>query len=515
MQGVNVPVILVGNKSDQRSLLPPDSTVQNSEVLQLMSEHREIETCIDCSAKDMVNIAELFYFAQKAVLHPARLLYDSVSRTMKPECVQALKRVFWLSDLDGDGVLSPVELNNFQVKCFDISLNEKELGDIVSAVSEALPEGVSNGCLNLNGFLQLHKLFIQQGRAETTWSVLRKYGYGHDLSLSEDIIYPEIEVDPSRCVELSADGFEFITELFRRFDRDKDASLDDIELKNLFSVLPYSSPWSEYNFPNCTLTNASGNVTLQGWLAMWSMVTLLDYNLTLEYFGYLGFPGSPSSALRLTKRRSATPKFKRKLIDKNTLSNEDLSNKKSSKYFKKDSNEKLSRLNSRLISNNFGSSLNDNVTKLKSKNSSIKKLISKHNDSKTPYTSKSAKSTSLVYVIGSPGCGKIKEFGLYTNMALGNNRALDSCDLLCMVYDSSDPHSFQYLIDLRNHYNLDNIPTLFIATKSDLDPVEQHSETPPDIYCRDLKLKSPLFISVKNGQTAGIFEKMADLSYNQ
>ncbi|OMJ18931.1 Mitochondrial Rho GTPase 1 [Smittium culicis] len=565
MQGINVPVILVGNKSDQRSILPPESTVQSSEVLQLMSENREIETCLECSAKDMFNITELFYFAQKAVLHPSRLLYDTSTHTMKPKCIQALNRVFWLCDLDGDDVLNSNELNNFQVtfyyifytklatiKCFNISLNERELNDIVTAVRDSLPEGITNGGINLNGFLQLHKLFIQQGRAETTWSVLRKYGYGQDLTLSEDILYPDVEVDSNCCVELSADGFEFITELFRRFDRDKDASLNETELKKLFCVLPVSSPWSEYNFPHCTVTNASGNVTLQGWLAMWSMVTLLDYKLTLEYFGYLGFPGETPSALKSTKRRSVTPRINRKGSNRNSRSLEDLTNKNTSRYFNKDGNNITNGINNHSAAGVFNLPYDEKTSRLKLGNSaSNKKLNSKNNTTKILHNSKSTKTTSLIYVVGSPGSGKssllnyfvkkpfdnnysptenvniyvnsveikggqqylvIKDFGFYTNLALGNSRAIDCCDLLCMVYDSSDPDSFQYLMDLRNYYNLDNVPTIFIATKSDLDSVVQHSEDPPDIYCRNLKLKPPVFISVRDGQTASIFEKMADSS---
>ena len=36
------------------------------------------------------------------------------------------------------------------------------------------------------GFLFLHKLFMERGRHETTWTVLRKFGYGDDLDLRED-----------------------------------------------------------------------------------------------------------------------------------------------------------------------------------------------------------------------------------------------------------------------------------------------------------------------------------------
>lgn len=38
---------------------------------------QEVETCVECSAKLPLNVSEVFYFAQRAVLHPTAPLYDS------------------------------------------------------------------------------------------------------------------------------------------------------------------------------------------------------------------------------------------------------------------------------------------------------------------------------------------------------------------------------------------------------------------------------------------------------
>lgn len=51
---------------------------------------------------------------------------------------------------------------------------------------------------HMSGFAFLHSLFIQRGRLETTWTVLRKFGYGDDLSLREDFLLP-----PYVCVRAS------------------------------------------------------------------------------------------------------------------------------------------------------------------------------------------------------------------------------------------------------------------------------------------------------------------------
>lgn len=47
--------------------------------LSRLDEHcnQEVETCVECSAKIPLNVSEVFYFAQKAVLHPTAPLYDS------------------------------------------------------------------------------------------------------------------------------------------------------------------------------------------------------------------------------------------------------------------------------------------------------------------------------------------------------------------------------------------------------------------------------------------------------
>lgn len=58
-------------------------------------------------------------------------------------------------------------------------------------VREHAAGGVRDGGLTEEGFLYLHTVFIQRGRQETTWAVLRKFGYGEDLKLREDFLYPK------------------------------------------------------------------------------------------------------------------------------------------------------------------------------------------------------------------------------------------------------------------------------------------------------------------------------------
>ena len=71
---------------------------------------------------------------------------------------------------------------------------------------------------------------------------------------------------------------------------------------------------------------------------------------------------------------------------------------------------------------------------------------------------------------------------------LQNKNKMEGCDLLCFVYDSSDPNSFAYIANLCVCYIYQPLlinqlkcqfsghtPILFISTKSDMDLVPQVS----------------------------------------
>jgi Ras family protein T1 len=93
------------------------------------------------------------------------------------------------------------------------------LDGVKDVVREHDPAGVNENGLTEVGFSYLNSLFIQKGRLETTWTVLRKFGYGDDLSLREDFLLPSFEIPPECSVELSPHGYNFLTELFQAFDK--------------------------------------------------------------------------------------------------------------------------------------------------------------------------------------------------------------------------------------------------------------------------------------------------------
>lgn len=85
-----------------------------------------------------------------------------------------------------------------QRKCFDAPLQLQELEGIKDMVLGYGPDGVRGDGLTEAGFLLLHTVFIQRGRLETTWTVLRKHGYAEDLRLTEAFLYPKYGRQRSR-----------------------------------------------------------------------------------------------------------------------------------------------------------------------------------------------------------------------------------------------------------------------------------------------------------------------------
>uniref|UniRef100_A0A673CZQ0 Mitochondrial Rho GTPase 1-A-like n=1 Tax=Sphaeramia orbicularis TaxID=375764 RepID=A0A673CZQ0_9TELE len=424
-----VPLILVGNKSD----LVEHSSMET--ILPIMNEYSEIETCVECSAKNLKNISELFYYAQKAVLHPTGPLYCPEKKDMKSLCIKALTRIFKVSDLDNDGILNDNELNFFQRTCFNSPLEPQALEDVKSVVKKNLSDGVCDNGLTLKGFLFLHTLFIQRGRHETTWTVLRRFGYDDDLELNQDYLFPPLKI-PSDCTtELNHNAYLFLQSVFDKHDKDRDCALSPEEVKDLFDVFPYM-PWGP-DVNNTVCTNDQGWITYQGYLSQWTLTTYLDVQRCLEYLGYLGY----SIIAEQESQASGITVTRDKKID----------------LQKKQTQRSVFRCNV------FGD-------------------IS------------SGKSGFLQAFLGRnlmPLLSSLQLHEVFPDFDYLSDADL-ACDIVCLVYDVSNPYSFEYCAKVFKQYFMDSkIPCMMIAAKSDLPEIKQMYGCTPLEFCRRHKMPPP------------------------
>lgn len=464
--GVNLPIVVAANKCDTTDM---DKSEDIEEFPPLLNEFKEIEACVRCSAKTNTNVVEAFYLCQRAITHPLSPLFDSKEGNLKPAAVSALKRVFFLSDKDLDGYLNFEEFSALHVKAFDKKPQQKDFDDILKTLDKIIinPENKIKG-ISEDGFIILNKLYAQRDRHETIWGILRSFNYTNSLSLNDKFVFPKVDINPDSSAELSPTGYRFMVDLFVKFDKDNDGGLSEDELNRLFYPTPgIPKLWLECQFPSSIVCNESGYVTLQGWLAQWNLTTFLDYKTTLEYLAYLGFDeGNSIKALRITKprkRRTRQKKMYRQAVyDRNVF-------------------------------NCFI------VGAPHSGKSSLLELFLKGNysDSYSP-TIQPRICAKDIELRGGKQCYLIlEELGELESAILENKSRLDQCDVICYTYDSSDPDSFQYLIDLRKKYadKLDEIPCVFAALKADLDKQQQRADMQPENYTRDVFLNSPLHIS--------------------
>jgi Ras family protein T1 len=481
--GVNVPVVLCANKSD---LLANNSTPQviEEEMLPVMSEFREIDSCIRASAKEHDNVVETFWLCQKAVTHPIAPLYDHKEGELKPACVAALKRVFYLCDKDQDGYLNDHELHYFQAKCFDKPLTPEDLENIKLAVSKAVPGSDTEKGIDMTGFIQLNKTYAEKGRHETIWFILRKFHYTDSLSLEDSFIHPKFEVPEYASAELSPEGYRFFVDLFLLFDKDNDGGLNDQELSALFAPTAGLPPsWAESSFPSSTVRNEAGHITLQGWLAQWSMTTFQEPKTTIEYLAYLGFEPSGAkdpltTALKITKPRKRRNRPGR--VERNVVLC--------------------------YIIGAAGAG----------KSSLLDAFLNRPFDGLYHPTIKPRRAVNSVELHGGKQCYLIlEELGELEPAILENRAKLDACDLICYSYDSSDPDSFSHIVDLRKRFpQLDELPAIYTALKADKDKTTQRSELQPDQYTSSLMMSTPLHVSVTWNSISELFVGLAEAATN-
>ncbi|KAB2630164.1 hypothetical protein D8674_007683 [Pyrus ussuriensis x Pyrus communis] len=471
---VKVPVIVVGCKLDLRD---ENQQVSLEQVMSpIMQQFREIETCIECSAYKHIQIPEVFYYAQKAVLHPTGPLFDQETQTLKDQCVRALKRIFILCDHDRDGALSDAELNDFQVKCFNAPLQPSEIVGVKRVVQEKLPEGVNEHGLTLTGFLFLHALFIEKGRLETTWTVLRKFGYNNEIRLADELIPSPTKRTPDQSVELTNEAIEFLKANFDLFDNDGDGALRPRELEELFSTAP-ASPFSEHPYKDAAEKNAFGGLSLDGFLSQWALMTLLNPASTMENLIYIGYPGDVSSTIRVTRKRRLDRK--KQQSERNVFQCFVFGPKKAGK--------------SALLDSFLGRPFSDTYN---------------------PTTGE----RYAVNVVDQPGGPKktlvmreIPEDGV--EKFLRNKEALAACDIAVFVHDSSDESSWrratELLIEVASHGETTGfeVPCLIVAAKDDLDAFPsaiQHSTR----VSQDMGTEAPIPISTKLGDFNNVFRKI-------
>lgn len=463
---VRKTVVLVGNKTD---LMTYDVKYDDpsGNVRHLNRDFNEIENWIVCSADDDENVCELFHMAQRSLLNPTPPLYifNSTQHELSPKCIQALERIFKICDLDNDGVLNEYEMNNFVSRCFD-----KRLPHHQSFMS--LKEVMRVNCLTINEtgftlklFKYFHIIFIQRRRMETFWSILRKFGYDNDLNMSEEYTHPIIEIPPEAAIEISQSGQQFLTALFHRNDLDGDLALSPKEYKAVFSSCS-RLPWT-LNLMRSIPATQNGYLSYRSWMCLWNLMIIVDVVKTLEYLAYLGFnfhqEQSQLFAINITKKETTI------------------------------------KLNCEKQSNKSVFKCNVIGGKSSGKTALCRGLITE--DMKTLADKDFRK--DITHCINTIQLYDHERYIVLQDINV--DPIFDSlepeqlnCDVACLVYDSNNSKSFEYIAKMYIRYFTESsCPILIVGTKHDLRGTVQDYILQPHDFCDKYQLIPPQHFSVK------------------
>ena len=182
-----------------------------------------------------------------------------------------------------------------------------------NSVGQYCQGGLREGHLTLQGFLFIQQSFIRVGKHESTWAVLRKFGYNTHLDLREDYLYPLPLLPLGTHVELSSNGISYLETLFDKIDKDEDGALSPQEVDCLCELSPKGLPWDmTLDLQTLVQTNAEGwptkkgnklnilivdaisldhfdNINFVGFLSLWQFLMYYDHKRAVSFISVSGY----------------------------------------------------------------------------------------------------------------------------------------------------------------------------------------------------------------------------------
>jgi len=298
---------------------------------------------------------------------------------------------------------------------------------------------------------------------------------------------------PLGCTaELSWAGYEFLTRIFEKYDCDRDGALNPQELINLFSTCPLM-PWGQDIYNTVPTQPNTGWLGLPGFLGLWSLTTMLDTNKTLEYLAYLGYTFNNShednqlSAINVTRDKKID--IARKQTARNVYRCQVIGPRDAGK--------------TNFCQGLLGRSRDDLVGVLEED-------LPRHTIHSVPVYGQD-KYLVLEDV-------DVKSVGdTLSHDSTSSYLTSSACDVVCLVYDSSNPRSFEFVAKIYLRYFSEDckIPVLMVANKSDRLPVNVRQEylLQPEAFCAKHRLPPPqAFSTLKAKLNRDMYVKLATMA---
>lgn len=505
-----IPVVIAGNKLDLVQTDATDNqarTISRQQIVSLLQRFTFVRQSIKCCAKTLLNVNDVFVKAQHTVLYPINPLYNLSEGKLTPQCEKAFTRIFRMFDEDFDGLLSNSELNAFQSHLL-VPMMEGDLGGWKKVLSKNNPEEavVRDGKFTVFGFLAIFDVFINSDRLEIPWVILRAFGYDDDLKLN----IPSSVTEGGHSWQLSSSAKRFLTSVFHQFaSNNRDEILLPKDVLSIFSILqqPSLPPWHPFrvndvlkgcysspriyakkitqvaemnNFhdrgsTSLTLTSPEAflsSMSLNDWIGHWHMLSSIGSSVTKIELYKLGHVEVSKDAEHEegTRNRRIKPIFDHKSIPSNAIRvmvagssgcgksafigslchREGITNEYENTLDYLNTNPTLSPetdcvhvqyANNEFVSNGKKGGMGSNITH------NVVELIF----TETPIlVNKESWDSELI--------------SLFSNK---DSREKQGFDMTILVFDSNDPSSLAFAINLEKRVIKDDTPRVYIGTKID------------------------------------------------
>jgi Ras family protein T1 len=294
-----------------------DSLDTNSQKIRIETDKNEIERIeeefpleikyFSISNKLYSGISDLFSEILNSLFHPKNYLYKKTTEGIifSENLDKALKRLFRILDSSRKGKISLNEFAKIHENIFGVKLEAEHFLAIKECIKFLSPEEDFEN-LTESSFILLNKLSIQIGESQTTWSILRKYGYSDELELDKPY-YNEKKFEYINLsefqIDLTKNVCDLLTGIFNQFkvkyqlyivesnlNESKTVKVPQYflsvkEWENIFSTLPNQK---ELNFKSI-YADENKKLELNDWLSFWHAYLKLDYFKAYQTFLYLGF----------------------------------------------------------------------------------------------------------------------------------------------------------------------------------------------------------------------------------
>lgn len=107
--------------------------------------------------------------AQNIVLYPLKVLMDKENKTLQPDFIKALTRIFRIMDSDSDGWLSDRDVAELQQRVFKMEMTQHELKAMKDIIAEDLNDSSTRYGISLNGFQIIFKKMLDMVKIKNCW----------------------------------------------------------------------------------------------------------------------------------------------------------------------------------------------------------------------------------------------------------------------------------------------------------------------------------------------------------